>query len=63
MYNEDCIEILELCELFDNKTKNKLKKVEQVQKLLALVELVAKQHNGGDYADERNKDDARAATS
>ncbi|XP_010421896.1 PREDICTED: immune-associated nucleotide-binding protein 8-like [Camelina sativa] len=49
-------EILELCDnrlvLFDNKTKDNLKKVEQVEKLLALVELVAKQNNGKPYTKE-----------
>ncbi|XP_020878842.1 immune-associated nucleotide-binding protein 9 [Arabidopsis lyrata subsp. lyrata] len=49
-------EILELCDnrlvLFDNKTKDKLKQVEQVQKLRALVELVAKQNNGKPYREE-----------
>ncbi|CAL9232229.1 unnamed protein product [Arabidopsis halleri] len=49
-------EILELCDnrlvLFDNKTKDKLKQVEQVQKLLALVELVGKQNNGKPYIEE-----------
>lgn len=38
--------------LFDNKTKDKLKKVEQVQKLLALVDLVAKQNNGKPYTND-----------
>ncbi|XP_010470388.1 PREDICTED: immune-associated nucleotide-binding protein 8-like [Camelina sativa] len=49
-------EILELCDnrlvLFDNKTKDNLKKVEQVEKLLALVELVSKQNNSKPYTKE-----------
>ncbi|EOA39077.1 hypothetical protein CARUB_v10011756mg [Capsella rubella] len=52
-------ELLELCDnrlvLFDNKTKDQLKRVEQVQKLLALVELVTKQNNGKPYTEEPQK--------
>ncbi|CAN7105812.1 immune-associated nucleotide-binding protein 9 isoform X1 [Brassica rapa] len=49
-------EILELCDnrmvLFDNKTANKRKKAEQVQKLLSLVDSVARKNNGKPFTDE-----------
>ncbi|CAN7046556.1 unnamed protein product [Brassica oleracea var. botrytis] len=49
-------EILELCDnrmvLFDNKTTNKRKKAEQVQKLLSLVDSVARKNNGKPFTDE-----------
>ncbi|KAH0926534.1 hypothetical protein HID58_018790 [Brassica napus] len=49
-------EILELCDnrmvLFDNKTTNKRKKAEQVQKLLSLVDAVARKNNGKPFTDE-----------
>lgn len=38
--------------LFNNKTTDKVKKAEQVQKLLSLVESVVKQNNGRPYTDE-----------
>jgi len=38
--------------LFNNKTTDKVKKAEQVQKLLSLVESVVKQNNGKPYSDE-----------
>jgi len=49
-------EILGICDnrlvLFNNKTTDKVKKAEQVQKLLSLVESVVKQNNGKPYSDE-----------
>ncbi|WZZ60563.1 hypothetical protein YC2023_060670 [Brassica napus] len=49
-------EILELCDnrmvLFDNKTTNKRKKAEQAQKLLSLVDSVARKNNGKPFTDE-----------
>ncbi|EOA37422.1 hypothetical protein CARUB_v10011379mg [Capsella rubella] len=49
-------EILELCDnrviLFNNKTSNKAKKAEQLEKLLSLVESVVKHNNGRPYTDE-----------
>lgn len=38
--------------LFNNKTTDKVKKAEQVQKLLSLVESIAKRNNGKPYTDE-----------
>jgi len=38
--------------LCNNKTTDKVKKMEQVQKLLSLVESVVKQNNGNPYSDE-----------
>lgn len=38
--------------LFDNKTTNKRKKAEQVQKLLSLVDSVARKNNGKPFTDE-----------
>ena len=38
--------------LFDNKTANKRKKAEQVQKLLSLVDSVARKNNGKPFTDE-----------
>ncbi|PRQ20272.1 putative P-loop containing nucleoside triphosphate hydrolase [Rosa chinensis] len=50
-------EILGLCGnryvLFDNKTKDESKRVEQVQRLLSLVNLVISQNGGWPYTDER----------
>ncbi|XP_010478810.1 PREDICTED: immune-associated nucleotide-binding protein 8-like [Camelina sativa] len=49
-------EILELCDnrvvLFNNKATNKVKKAEQVEKLLSVVESVVKHNNGRPYTDE-----------
>ena len=49
-------EILSLCKnrrvLFDNKTKDELKKAEQVQQLLTLVNMVIAQNGGQPYTDE-----------
>lgn len=49
-------EILGICDnrlvLFNNKTTDNVKKAEQVQKLLSLVESVVKQNNGKPYSDE-----------
>ncbi|EFH70056.1 hypothetical protein ARALYDRAFT_473550 [Arabidopsis lyrata subsp. lyrata] len=49
-------EILGICDnrvvLFNNKTTDKLKKAEQVQKLLSLVESIVKRNNGKPYTDE-----------
>ncbi|XP_061988608.1 immune-associated nucleotide-binding protein 9-like [Rosa rugosa] len=40
------------CVLFDNKTKDESKRVEQVQRLLSLVNLVIAQNDGRPYTDE-----------
>ncbi|XP_061988612.1 immune-associated nucleotide-binding protein 9-like [Rosa rugosa] len=40
------------CVLFDNKTKDKTKRVEQVQRLLSLVNSVVAQNGGRPYTDE-----------
>ncbi|XP_062029617.1 immune-associated nucleotide-binding protein 9-like [Rosa rugosa] len=40
------------CVLFDNKTKDESKRVEQVQRLLSLVNLVIAQNGGRPYTDE-----------
>ncbi|XP_010530116.1 PREDICTED: immune-associated nucleotide-binding protein 8-like isoform X1 [Tarenaya hassleriana] len=49
-------EILALCDnrlaLFDNKTKEKRKKAEQIQNLLTLVESVVRRNSGKPYTDE-----------
>ncbi|XP_059630353.1 immune-associated nucleotide-binding protein 9-like isoform X2 [Cornus florida] len=49
-------EILKLCDnrrvLFDNKTKDESKKVEQFQQLLSLVNMVIAQNGGQPYTDE-----------
>ena len=49
-------EILVLCKnrvvLFDNKTKDESKRVEQVQTLLSLVNMVIAQNGGQPYTDE-----------
>ncbi|XP_038682915.1 immune-associated nucleotide-binding protein 9-like isoform X2 [Tripterygium wilfordii] len=49
-------EILALCNnrrvLFDNKTKDELKKVEQLQQLLSLVNMVTSQTGGQPYTDD-----------
>uniref|UniRef100_A0A1J3HU06 Protein AIG1 n=1 Tax=Noccaea caerulescens TaxID=107243 RepID=A0A1J3HU06_NOCCA len=49
-------EILELCDnrlvLFDNKTTDKRKKAEQVQKLLSLVDSIARKNDGKPFTDE-----------
>lgn len=49
-------EILVLCKnrlvLFDNKTKDESKRVEQVQELLSLVNMVIAQNGGQPYTDE-----------
>ncbi|CAN8290107.1 unnamed protein product [Cochlearia groenlandica] len=49
-------EILEVCDnrvvLFDNKTSDKRKKAEQVQKLLSLVDSIARKNNGKPFTDE-----------
>ncbi|KAL1219699.1 Immune-associated nucleotide-binding protein 9 [Cardamine amara subsp. amara] len=55
-YPEFLKEILELCDnrlvLFDNKTSDKVKKAEQVQKLLSLVDSVVTRNNGKPFTDE-----------
>ncbi|CAL9217312.1 unnamed protein product [Arabidopsis halleri] len=49
-------EILGICDnrvvLFNNKTTDKAKKAEQLQKLLSLVESIVKRNNGKPYTDE-----------
>ncbi|KAG6656292.1 immune-associated nucleotide-binding protein 9-like [Carya illinoinensis] len=49
-------EILVLCKnrlvLFDNKTKDERKRIEQIQQLLSLVNIVIAQNNGQPYTDE-----------
>ena len=38
--------------LFDNKTKDESKRVEQVEKLVSLVNMVVEQNGGRSYTDE-----------